>query len=608
MLIPKKTFQLISFSISILLLFISCESEEPIPSYSLSTLVSPPNSGKIEAPSSTIRSGETVILTAIAEPNWVFTQWEGDALGNANPLSVAMNSDKTITGIFVKREYPLTLTVEGEGTVEEKLIINTAGREYPHGSIVELTPKPKEGWAFAGWSGDASGTSSPLRVTVEKSTAITATFVLASPLALFGGSQDDVLSKVITTAQGKYLLVGTTASNDGVFEGLHKGGMDAFVIQLHADLSLDWVRVFGGSGDDTAASVIQNMDGSYSVTGTFNSINGDFSGLLRGESDVFHIKLDQNGNTSWIRTFGNARTHVVAKSLIEDQIGISVVLATADGECCNGFSGGNSYRGGKDMVMIFIDQSGNLLQVVNYGTSQDDDASVLYRKKDGNLIILGTRQPIGTENKEDLVVISTDRSGSQLSSALYRGSGSEVGFDVIEPRTSSELIVVGTTTSMDGDFSYDGYGKSNIFLLRLASFGLGIGGIAVFGGNEHDYGTALLRFPNSDDIYILGSSDSHDLDSNGGSVGGSDLVLIKSANSFNQKWIKTYGGSGNEGFFANPFGSSFPSKAIASITTTPAGGLLLAGSTESNDLLFDGLNRGKKDIFIIRTDAAGVVK
>lgn len=606
--ISKKHYPLFAFSLAVLLLFQSCEKEDPIQSFLLSTEVSPPNAGKIEAPSSPIRQGEAVVLTAIPEPNWVFSQWEGDAAGNVNPLSLTMNSDKTITGVFLKREYPLSLTIEGEGTVEEKLIVNPAGREYPHGSVVELTPKPKVGWVFNGWSGAATGTTSPLRITIEKETTITAKFVLLSPVALFGGSEDDIVSKIITTTQGKYLLVGTTKSNDGVFQGLGKGGQDAFVMQLNADLTLDWVKVFGGSGDDSASSVIQNSEGSYSLTGSFNSANGDFQGLLKGNTDVFHIKLDQSGNTIWIKTFGSARIDVVSKSLVQDQDGVFILLATTNGECCNGFSGGNNYRGGKDIVLIYINQSGNLLQIRSYGSSQDDGASVLYKKKDGNLIILGSSQRLGEEGKEDLLLISTDRFGSQNSSAKYSGSGRDIGFDVIEPRSTSGLIVVGSTTSTDGDFTDYGFGKSNIFMMSLASFGLGIGGFNYLGGSGNDYGTAVFSLPNSNDFYFLGSSDSQDFDLTGKHIGGSDLVLIKTDSYLNKNWLKTYGGSGNEGFFTDAFGGPFQSNAVACMTNSQDGGLILAGSTESNDLLFKGLNRGKKDIFVIRTDAQGNIK
>jgi hypothetical protein len=52
--------------------------------------------------------------------------------------------------------------------VEEKIVPNPSGREYPHGTTVELTPKPKDGWEFESWSGDLTGNESPKRITVDK--------------------------------------------------------------------------------------------------------------------------------------------------------------------------------------------------------------------------------------------------------------------------------------------------------------------------------------------------------------------------------------------------------------------------------------------------------
>jgi hypothetical protein len=87
-----------------------------------------------------------------------------------------MTTNKTITGVFVKRDYPLNIKIEGEGTVEEKIIPNPSGREYPHGTTVELTPKPKDGWEFESWSGDLEGKESPKRIVVDKQKNVTVKF------------------------------------------------------------------------------------------------------------------------------------------------------------------------------------------------------------------------------------------------------------------------------------------------------------------------------------------------------------------------------------------------------------------------------------------------
>lgn len=169
----------IIFSVLLALITVfACEVEEPIPTYTLTTSVTPSEGGKIvvspQAPN--YQEGTQVTLTPEPNENWVFKQWEGDATGSITPLPITMTANKTITGVFVKRDYPLNIKIEGEGTVEEKIIPNPSGREYPHGTTVELTPKPKEGWEFDSWSGDLTGKESPKRITVDKQKNVTAKF------------------------------------------------------------------------------------------------------------------------------------------------------------------------------------------------------------------------------------------------------------------------------------------------------------------------------------------------------------------------------------------------------------------------------------------------
>ena len=42
----------------------------------------------------------TAPLTATPDPGYVFSKWTGDATGKANPLSIVMDSDKTIIAVF----------------------------------------------------------------------------------------------------------------------------------------------------------------------------------------------------------------------------------------------------------------------------------------------------------------------------------------------------------------------------------------------------------------------------------------------------------------------------------------------------------------------------
>ena len=186
--------------------FTACEVEEPIPTYTLATTISPAEGGKITLSPQAPNYPEGTQVTLTPEPNehWVFKQWEGDAIGNTNPLQVTMTANTSITGVFVKRDYPLNLKIEGEGTVDEKIVPNPSGREYPHGTRVELKPIPKEGWVFESWGGDLSGNATPQTITVDKEKNVIIKFKRKDyPLNIAITGEGTVEEKIISTPGGR---------------------------------------------------------------------------------------------------------------------------------------------------------------------------------------------------------------------------------------------------------------------------------------------------------------------------------------------------------------------------------------------------------------------
>ncbi|MCL6639492.1 MAG: hypothetical protein K6T80_07430, partial [Firmicutes bacterium] len=53
--------------------------------------------------------GDTVRLSAVADPEYIFTEWGGDLSGSANPAAVVMDSDKQITAVFAEARNDLEL-------------------------------------------------------------------------------------------------------------------------------------------------------------------------------------------------------------------------------------------------------------------------------------------------------------------------------------------------------------------------------------------------------------------------------------------------------------------------------------------------------------------
>lgn len=119
-----------------------------------------------------------------------------------------------------------------------------------------------------------------------------------------GGSGHDWAHSVQQTADGGYILAGSTESNDGDVTGNH-GGQDFWIVKLKEDGELEWQRCLGGSSNDTASAVQQTIDGGYIVSGYTESNDGDVSGN-RGNSDYWLVKLSSSGDLLWQKCLGGS--------------------------------------------------------------------------------------------------------------------------------------------------------------------------------------------------------------------------------------------------------------------------------------------------------------
>ena len=164
----KKLALFLSF-----LFVISCTKDPII--YTLTTSANPADGGTVSPSTQQYDEGKTATITATASSEYLFQSWSG-ATGSSNSTSVVMNSDKSVTANFVKKKYALTTTVEGEGTVTEKVIKAGAATDYNSGTIVELTAVPSGEWLFVEWKGDLTGSENPTQITIDKAKNVTAVF------------------------------------------------------------------------------------------------------------------------------------------------------------------------------------------------------------------------------------------------------------------------------------------------------------------------------------------------------------------------------------------------------------------------------------------------
>ena len=237
-------------SLFVLLIILSSCGSNDRDTYRLTITPVPLEAGTVTPANAEFDRNRSLEISASANENWVFSEWEGDHTGTENPVIITMDSDKEIAAIFVKRDYPLTLLTEGEGRISER-IVQQRTIEYPHGTTVELTAEPDMGWEFVQWEGDLQGDENPATISIEGETEVTAVFArIEYPLTINIVGEGDVDQEVIQMK--------TTDYPEGT------------VVQLTALPDDEWAfSEWSGdlSGTDTTATI--TIDEPKEVTATF---------------------------------------------------------------------------------------------------------------------------------------------------------------------------------------------------------------------------------------------------------------------------------------------------------------------------------------------------
>jgi uncharacterized repeat protein (TIGR02543 family) len=186
------------------------------PQYTLSMTANPSAGGTVNpSGSSWCNSGQTASISAMPNSGYIFDGWSGDFSGNTNPASITMGGSKTVVANFIQsqpNQYTLTANAVGSGSVAK----TPAKSTYNQGDQVQLTATPGSGYSFSNWTGDASGTTNPVTLTMNGNKTVTASF---SPTSSNGpdltGSWISLTQTCTTTRLGqKCTLKGTLTVSD----------------------------------------------------------------------------------------------------------------------------------------------------------------------------------------------------------------------------------------------------------------------------------------------------------------------------------------------------------------------------------------------------------
>ncbi len=207
----------------------------------------------------------------------------------------------------------------------------------------------------------------------------------------YGGAQADFCFDAKQTADGGYILVGSTFSGNGDVS-LNKGFYDYWIVRLDAQGNLFWEKSYGGTGEERAYSVILTAAGEIVVAGTTNSSGYDIPGN-NGSYDYWIIKLAEDGNLIWSRTFGgsNEERSLAMTPSLDGGLLIAGFAASANGNLLNNY-------GSRDGWLLKLDAEGQIIWEKNFGGSKDDRIHAVSQLADGGFVCAG----FSTSNDFDL--------------------------------------------------------------------------------------------------------------------------------------------------------------------------------------------------------------
>ena len=212
--------------------------------YTLIVTVAPSNAaGSVSKnPNKSIyTNGESVTLTVSPNSGYTFTNWTGDVPNPPNPnssIQIIMNGTKNVTANFIQNQYTLTVNIAPQGT--GSVTKNPDKASYGHGETVQLKATTTPGFTFNNWSGDASGSTNPITLTMDGNKTVTANFTVTNG--------PDILVTPLTYDFGN---VKVKKSKSASFEVQNDGKANLSIAALIMGPDASMFRLTTGGGNKT---------------------------------------------------------------------------------------------------------------------------------------------------------------------------------------------------------------------------------------------------------------------------------------------------------------------------------------------------------------------
>ena len=224
---------------------------------------------------------------------------------------------------------------------------------------------------------------------------------------------------------GGFIIVGKTSKT-------HQGSGDVLIIRTDTNGNKLWSRKIGGKNTvERGQCGVQTQDGGFAVTGIHW---GRYGG------DLLLIKLNQNGDITWERTFGKPANREEGRFLLQCEDGSFLIVGT----------------GSSGSIIVKTDHLGNLLWQKTYGQDWKDRLVCAATTWDRGFVLTGTRSVTSNQN---IWLMKINNYGDVIWDHTFR----------LEEKECQGNALLETK---DGDYVICGHSGRSLFILRTNQDGL----------------------------------------------------------------------------------------------------------------------------------------
>lgn len=339
-------------------------------------------------------------------------------------------------------------------------------------------------------------------------------------------SSQDFLSQLTTTIDGQHLLSGSTiqspkpSTSDGQTASAQNSGYDYHLVKLNQQGQIVWEKYFGGNNHDFLTATTSTQEGGFLLAGTSYSSEGQQKkGKLKGGSDIWVIKVDENGEEQWQKTLGTA-VDEEAKSVIQTTDLGYFIAANAQikqNENSDGF-------GSKDAWLVKLDKKGKVINQLYLGGKGLEEVEKIIPTRDGGALVgIYSRSSLMEDGKWKIEnETSPDEEPKE-----------ETNLTNNQPSTNNHQL-----TTIYQPKTTENYGEGDFWVVKLSKEGK-VEWQKNYGGSGDDH---IRTLANTDAGYIIaGESRSENSGNKKSNIKeGTDLWVISIDENGNELWQKGY--------------------------------------------------------------------